>query len=80
MQRRRVLGRPGMTPAKFAQILARQVPDREKRRRADFVIRTGVTRLETRKQVMTLLACLRARGIRYCRSCARSSSTPKPPA
>ncbi|PXA84399.1 dephospho-CoA kinase [Nostoc sp. 3335mG] len=80
MQRKRVLARPGMTEAKFAHILRLQVPDREKRRRADFVIETGTTRLETRAQVMTLLACLRARGIRYCRSCAKSSSTPKQPA
>ncbi|WP_454885815.1 dephospho-CoA kinase [Sphingomonas oryzagri] len=80
MQRRRVLARPGMTQARLAQILRLQMPDREKRRRADFVIDTGTSRAETRQQVMTLLACLRARGIRYCRSCAKSSSTPKPPA
>jgi dephospho-CoA kinase len=79
MQRRRVLARPGMTHAKFAQILARQVPDAEKRRRADFVIPTGVTRWETRAHVVHLIACLRARGIRYCRSCAKSSLTPRPP-
>jgi dephospho-CoA kinase len=78
MQRRRVLARPGMTQARLAQILSLQVPDREKRRRADFVIDTGTSPAETRAQVMTLLACLRARGIRYCRSCAKSSSTPKP--
>jgi dephospho-CoA kinase len=80
MQRKRVLARPGMTAARFAQILARQVPDHAKRRRADFVIETGLNPSDTRAQVGRLLACLRARGIRYCRSCARSSSTPKPPA
>jgi dephospho-CoA kinase len=78
MQRRRVLARPGMNQAKLAAILARQVPDAEKRRRADFIISTGVTRGETRARVVHLIACLRARGLRYCRSCERSSSTPKP--
>ncbi len=80
MQRRRVLARPGMSAQKFASILARQVPDRDKRRRADFVIPTGVGVQETRRHVARLLACLRARGVRYCAACAKSSSTPKPPA
>lgn len=59
MQRTRVLARPGMTPEKFAQILALQVPDAEKRARADHVIDTGVTLAETREQVSALVAALR---------------------
>ncbi|TJV03347.1 MAG: dephospho-CoA kinase [Mesorhizobium sp.] len=41
VQRQRVLARPGMTEEKLATILAKQVPDAEKRRLADFIIDTG---------------------------------------
>jgi dephospho-CoA kinase len=58
VQRDRVMARPGMTTAKFDQLLARQMPDADKRERADFVIDTGGTLEETRAQVRTILACL----------------------
>ncbi|AZO04226.1 MULTISPECIES: dephospho-CoA kinase [unclassified Mesorhizobium] len=41
IQRERVLARPGMSEEKFLSILAKQVPDAEKRRQADFIIDTG---------------------------------------
>lgn len=58
MQRARVLARPGMTEEKLAAILARQVPDAEKRRQADFVIDTGVSLQQTEAQVRDLVARL----------------------
>lgn len=61
VQRARVLARPNMTVEKFESILAAQMPDREKRARADFVIDTGVTHAETHARLREVIACLRAR-------------------
>lgn len=53
-QRARVLARPSMSAEKFAKILALQVPDAEKRKRADYVIDTGTSLAETRHAVQQL--------------------------
>ena len=59
IQRARVLDRPGMTEAHFAQILSRQLPDAQKRARADYVIET-LTEESACAQVQSLVARLRA--------------------
>jgi dephospho-CoA kinase len=60
VQRERVLDRPDMTEAKFAQILARQMPDAEKRARADFVIDTSRGIEAAREQVKGVLDKVRS--------------------
>ena len=60
VQRARVMARPAMTGEKFAQILARQTPDADKRNRAHFVIDTGQGLEAARAQVADVLAAVAA--------------------
>jgi dephospho-CoA kinase len=61
MQRRRVLGRPGMTPEKFEAIIQRQLPDAEKRARADFVVDTSGEMSALHTQIDAIVISLRGR-------------------
>lgn len=61
IQRQRVLARPGMTEEKFQSILSRQMPDAEKRRRADFIIDTGNGMDAARAAVAAIVRQLRSR-------------------
>ncbi len=59
IQAQRVLRRPGMTRQRLADIRARQMPDAEKRRRADFVVSTGLGRRESLRQIHHIVRLLR---------------------
>ncbi len=66
LQAMRVLRRPGMTNRRLAEIRARQMPEREKRRRADFVVRTGLGRGVTLRRLARIVTLLRrCRGRRW---------------
>ena len=58
LQAQRVLRRHGMTAARLAAIRARQMPDREKQRRADFVIHTGLSRRYSLAQLNRMVSIL----------------------
>jgi dephospho-CoA kinase len=58
LQRARVLARPGMTPARFAAINSRQMADSEKRRRADFIVPSGLGRAATWRSLRAVLRAL----------------------
>ena len=76
LQRERVMRRPGMTQSRFAEILRQQMPDREKRRRADFVVPTALGRSATFRRLQAIVRRLRQgdlpRRHRRGRRCVRS--------
>ena len=68
VQRARVMGRRGMTPVRFQAILAKQMPDSEKRRRADFVVKTGLSKAAALRQLRAIIKLLRRWPGRYRRA------------
>ncbi len=60
VQRQRVMRRPGMSEARFAAILGQQMPDAEKRRRADFVVPTGLDRKLSLQRLRAIVRLLRS--------------------
>lgn len=62
LQAQRVLRRRGMTRERFAAVLAQQLPDREKRRRADFLVLTGGSKGDTFRQLRRIVRALRRPG------------------
>jgi len=65
IQKERVLARPGMSEEKFASVLAQQMPDEEKRRRAHFVVDTGRGFADAKRQVRSIIRCLAGRPGRH---------------
>jgi len=60
IQRARVMRRPGMNAARFAAILAKQLPDRVKRTRADFTVPSGLGRAATWRRLRRVLDAMRS--------------------
>lgn len=61
LQKTRVLARPDMDEAKFAAIHAKQVPDAEKRKRADFIVESDKGLDHARAQVEAIVEALKSR-------------------
>src|SRR5579859_2498185 len=61
LQRQRVLARKGMTPQRLRDILAKQTPDREKRRRTPYVVETGLGKRHSLKTLLGFVRLVRSR-------------------
>lgn len=61
IQKARVLARPGMSEERFNDILAKQVPDAEKRQRADFIVDSSISVEDARRQVRDIMSQLQRR-------------------
>jgi dephospho-CoA kinase len=72
VQRQRVLRRRGMTDKRFAAILSNQMPDSEKRRRADFVVSTGLSRGLSLRRLRAIVGLLRSGSLLYSRQSRRT--------
>ncbi len=59
VQRKRAFERPMMTEEKFSALLANQMPDADKRKKADHIINTGQTLEQTETEVITLIKTLK---------------------
>jgi len=55
VQKARVMARPGMTEERFAHVLAQQIPDAEKRARADYIVTTDISLDDTREQLKKIV-------------------------
>ena len=64
VQRARFLQRPGASDDRLRDILARQMPDKEKRRRADFIIPTGLGKVFSLRRIAEIVRILEARRAR----------------
>ena len=76
LQRTRVLARPGMSEERFADILSKQVPDAEKRKRAEFIVDSSISVEDAETQVRAILEAIDGRvSVRRGAQSARSKLT-----
>lgn len=61
MQRARVLARPGMSEERFDAILAKQMPDADKRKRAEFIVDSSISVEDAHRQIRAIMEALQGR-------------------